>query len=157
LAQLLYAIPGIRTKVAASAGLVAILLSYTKVSHGELKQLDNSWQNTTAVAQFLSSHVQTGDTILTETGPPVMLASFNNNFPAHITTFDWFEYQKLSGLDAYAAAVTDGYFSYIEVTDESLEKESLHQEVNNIVSTNISNNYRLAYRIGPYQIYERKY
>ena len=101
--------------------------------------------------------VSPGVRIRTYVGPSAILASYERNHPANITTFDWFEYRNFQGDEAYINAVKDGYFNIIELEDESKSKNLLYQKVHLLVKQNLTDSYHLVYAKDNSYVYRREY
>lgn len=116
-----------------------------------------AWNSTHEVGQYLESRIIQGDKVLTQEGPPIMLALFDKNFPANITTFDWFSYRGDESLFAYEQAVKDGYFKYVEVQPDMVYPSGRKKEILGLITSSMEDIYTLTYSDGGHQIYERNY
>lgn len=136
--------------------LTSIFLVYLSFSFKAAAQFNDSWPNSNQVLSVLNQKVKSEDRILAQSGADVILSLYNRNFPTNTSTFDYFVYQKLTGLPAYTQATNDGYFNYIELyqdpnpndTDAILSKQ---------VQSNLADNYQLIYKQNGYLLYERNY
>lgn len=138
--------------------IYVLLLIFWLISYKDSQKFNSQWENATPVLNYLSEEIRPNDKLLTEAGPPAILATYERNYPINTTTFDWFEYHhNAQGDDSYAQAVKDGYFDVIEIEDENKDKNSLYSRVHKIVAENITDEYRLIYSKDGYQIFRRVY
>ncbi len=136
---------------------LASLILFWQLSYTDLDHYNNFWTNTASIDNYLASSTHQGDKVLTETGPSIILATYNQNYPINITTFDWFEYQKLIGDKAYNQALQDGYFDFIELESTDLSKKSDRSDLHDLVASQLDPNYKLQYSLDGYEIYKRIY
>ena len=133
-----------------------VFAGYWFLSYQDAKNYNTYWANSGEVLSYLSSEVKLGDTILAEVGPAAILSVYEKNHPVYTTTFDWFEYGKLQGPEAYAQAVQDGYFSYIEL-EEGPDRSSEKVELHNLIQENLADNYNIVYDNNGFLVYKRVY
>ncbi|OGG09779.1 hypothetical protein A2154_01625 [Candidatus Gottesmanbacteria bacterium RBG_16_43_7] len=147
-----------RFKLHYISGIISFLLlgAYIFLSIPDGKNFNVSWTDTRPAMRFFADHSQNGDRILTESGAAIILASYTNNHPEHITTFDWFLYRRLEGDEAYTAAVKDGYFSYVQLEDPSEIKEEHVANLSDKIRSTIGNSYTVAMQKDGLIVYQRK-
>ncbi|MFA6250132.1 MAG: glycosyltransferase family 39 protein [Candidatus Shapirobacteria bacterium] len=114
---------------------------------------ERQWLNASPMLAKLAEVVQNGDKVLTEGGATTIWSLYPVNSPFNITTFDWFEYQNLTGDYAYLQAIKDGYFDYIELDGQAEWRKSLTDQI----FTVINQNYQKIYTDNNFSIYERNY
>lgn len=146
-----------KTRRIAQAIIIFSLLLLAINSIKTSQRFNLLWPNTSKALDYLSLEIQPGDRVLSQTGPPVLLSTFNRNHPTNTTTFDWFEYRRVDQISAYAAAVGDGYFDYIEILTDSSHVTLRQQQINQSVINNLDNAYTLVYDQDSQQIYKRVY
>lgn len=115
------------------------------------------WNNSTELVNYLQARVVNGEKILSQEGPPVMLGVYNQNFPANVTTFDWFQYRGNEDITSYGEAVRDGYFKYIELQPNEDWDETRKREIIDEVEESMGDIYSLAYEGNGFYLYERNY
>jgi 4-amino-4-deoxy-L-arabinose transferase-like glycosyltransferase len=140
-----------------AAAVTTVLIIFWALSFNESQRFNSQWENTTPVLTYLSEEVHPNDKLLSEVGPPAILATYDKNYPINTTTFDWFEYRNTTGDESYAQAVKDGYFDVIEIEDENKYKNPTYLRVHNIVANSLTDGYRLIYSQDGYQIFRRVY
>jgi len=124
-------------------------------SYALAQQYNDSWLNITKAQNYLKGHVKTSDTILSESGEPMILALYDVNFPANTTTFNWFEYRGQSGDTAYGKAVKDGHFTWIEIMHDSFQNTENKTAIRDVIKTGLDENYTLSYTDETVEIYRR--
>lgn len=144
-------------KILAAGPVIMLLAVYSFYSYQYSKKYDYLWPNTYETQHILSSLIKPGDKVLAESGTAIMLAVYDINKPTNTTTFDWFEYQGFSGEKAFAVAVNDGYFDYIQLLKENISKDSLPERMFYVVKENMSDNYDMLYTTDTSYIYKRAY
>lgn len=137
--------------------LTLSLIIFWSISYKDAQKFNDQWENSTGIMNFLSKTTNNRDIVLTELGPPAILSVYDKDPPTNVVTFDWFQYRKLTGSEAYINAVKDGYFNLIELEDENKSKNSTYQKVHQIVKENLSDNYQLIYSENGYQVFQRVY
>ena len=135
----------------------ALLAMFSFKSYALSQQYNDLWLHSGDATVFLQSHVKSNETILTETGEPVILSLYETNFPANVTTFNWFEYRKKSGTDAYAQAVADGNFHWIELLSDDFANQGSFVDIRKTVKANMKDNYTLVHSSGYSEVYRRNF
>lgn len=118
---------------------------------------NSDWRNASNLLSHIPSLIKMDDLILSEEGPPVMLALYDINHPVNITTFDWFVYEGMQGKEAYVAAVDDGYFDLIQLADERFAKSSDQRSLHAAIANNIDEVYKPVFDDGDFTVYRRAY
>lgn len=143
------------TLVIGSLCLWLVFFAYS--SSFESKNFNRFWLDERPVSAYLKSKIQLGDKVLAESGSGPILATYETNFPLNITTFDWFDYASLTGKEAYALAVGNGYFDYIQLVDPETSKIPSTEEIYQVVLENLGENYHLVYHRDQFLVYQRNY
>jgi 4-amino-4-deoxy-L-arabinose transferase-like glycosyltransferase len=138
----------------ALATLTTGVLIFWLVSFQQAQRFNTLWPNTAAASDFLTSHSRLGSKILTQTGDETILALYDQNPPFNITTFDWIGYRQLPAHQAYAQAVSDGYFDLIELLTPDTPTTPEFTQVGEIVRQNLPTRYRLSYSDSAVEIYQ---
>lgn len=146
----------IKTQIIASGLLFIASIEFAFVSYINLSHFNHLWQNSTPVLSYLSDHVRTGDKLLAEVGAGAILATYDQDSPTNVTTFDWFTYKDLIGDDAYIQAIRDGYFNYIELDGNTQSSGQIHSSLHNYVISSISSTlYQQVFNKKGFLVYER--
>ncbi|HUW22092.1 MAG TPA: glycosyltransferase family 39 protein [Candidatus Bathyarchaeia archaeon] len=138
-----------------AASLAVFLIAFVSFSYQAADRYNYLWLDSSLILNYLTSVVKSGDKLLIEIGPPVILATYDYNNPVNNTTFDWFEYQGESGDQAYAQAAADGYFDYIQLTSNRKIENGIFERVHRQIWENLGDNYRLVYADGDFYLYRR--
>lgn len=133
------------------------LVVYSKESYIKAQRYNSLWLNTYSTSEYFKKVVTPGDKILIESGTSVILQLYDENFPLNASTFDWFAYSNTSGEKAYAMAVRDGYFNWIELIRENKPKEYALKKLHKTVMGHMNDNYKLIYSNDSSLIYARVY
>lgn len=120
-------------------------LFYWVYGYKEAHKYNEMWQNATEMLEELPKFVGNGDKVLAEIGAPAILATYEKNFPANTTTFDWFEYKKLQGEKAYELALKEGYFDLVELDGGNSPKDPVNVKLHNLVRKYVEFHYDLVY------------
>lgn len=140
----------------AGDAVVAIILFWF-FSYQDAQKYNLLWKNTDTPLAYLASEVKSEDKILSELGASTMLALYEKDFPTNVTTFDWLEYKKHSGLPAYKGAVSDGYFNYIVLESEDVPKLESFERVHEIVIESTEENYSIIYDKDGFSVLKRNF
>ena len=138
-------------KVISSIALTSIFIYYIFNHQYILNYLRNGWLNTDDTNWYIANRVNHGSRVLSESGAPTVLYLFNVVEPSNIVTFEWFNYSKLQGSEAYSQAVADGYFNLIELSGTYTSDP----EIALLVKQNMGDRYTPVYKKGAFEIYEK--
>jgi hypothetical protein len=115
------------------------------------------WFDTRNVMTFFNQKVKSGDRVLAESGASIILANYPHNHPLYVTTFDWFTYYDKEGIEAYTAAVADGYFTYIQLEHTNLFKNDDIADKSNEIAKSINEHYTSVYDQDGAIVYKRTF
>jgi len=136
----------------AKYSLPILAFMYFIYSYNQLFQFEHTWKNTRVLSNFLKTEVKPENKILTESGGATILALYDNIFPPKgIVTFDWIDYSGLTGNEAYLQAIKDGYFDYIELSQEREEQK----ELSSLIRIEMAASYSLIFKADTFEVYER--
>lgn len=127
------------------ASVIALFI-WSRVQHSGLEQ---SWPNSREVMEFLKVHATEETRILAEADDVAVIALSDKVSEQNITGPFYFEYQGEEGDLAYANAVSDGYFSFIQ-----LEAEDSTLALT--LEGDLDEKYDLVYDQVPFRVYELK-
>ena len=148
----LYSFKNIYFKYLITTLFGAIFINYYFNSRLILYELQNSWDNTKKLQEYLVRNVKTNDKILTENGGAVILSLYDITFPPkNIVTFDWIDYSNLQDENGYIQAVNDVYFDFIELDGQFSDEDSL----DGLIKDQMKNNYQLVYRKDNFDVYKK--
>ena len=145
------------SKIAINLALVTVLVCFGYYSWVNSQQFNHSWINEESLLAYLSTNIALGDKVLAENGSGPILAVYENNFPMNVSSFDWLDYAAMTGPEAYEAAVSSGYFDYIQLTKSNVYRIPSAQEIYEVVHQNIGENYHLAFSRNEFLVYKRNY
>ena len=131
-------------------GVLGVVLIYLWIgwnSRQTVVALERSWTNTDRVMRQLASMVEQTDTILSSEDDITVLMVPQIPY-AQITGLFFFEYNDLSGEEAYVRALEDGYFSFV------LLNNSAHGELTDKLEAALGISYRLVFEEDPFTIYQ---
>lgn len=157
LASLLVKFTNPVSKATAFSILIIILGFYAQLSYNQAQRFNVMWDNNNQMLAALNNVVKNNDKVLTEVGAGAILATYDKNYPTNTITFDWLEYNGLKGDDAYAKAVNDGYFNYIELERETRPEDNSHSRLHNLIKKNLADTYQPIYNQDGYVIYKRRF
>jgi hypothetical protein len=135
--------------------LIAIL--YIPLNIYFANRFNYLWPNFDKGLLYLQENMKPKDRLLTENGSSIMLSAFGSLSPINVTTFDWFEYKKIVGSEAYKNALKEGYFTYIELEKDTFIKSDSYKSLNKIVSDNLDINYQKVVETDDYVILKREF
>jgi len=133
--------------------MVAGLLLYMVTEKQLLSELEHEWIDTGEMVEMLSPLVGPEDKVLTESGAVTILALYEKTHPSNVTTLDWIEYRGRNDNEAYAQAVHDGYFDFIELHGSFEAKKDIVEMIRRELPTR----YKLVETKGLFEIYARTY
>lgn len=146
-----------KLKVLVSLITVIALVGYLLFSYQNLSKFNNLWVNTTSGSRYLDENVTKGDKVLTESGAATILTLFPKTGIENINTFDYLKYEGIEGEAAYAKAVEDGYFQYIELQASISPKAESNVRMHDLVVRSMDTNYDLIYEQDRIQVYKRAF
>lgn len=155
LTNLVYAAKSKVWRIGTSTVVATALACFWITSYSNLPTYNNQWHNANAMLQYMHDHTKTGDKVLAEVGAAAILTNYDHNFPPNTTTFDYFEYRGQTGEIAFRHALSDGYFSMIELDGGDATSEQAHSGMHNLVRDNLKSNYKVTYHSADFVIYER--
>lgn len=135
--------------------LVVFLLTYAYLSFFSAKKYNALWKDSTYLLYYFMDNIEYNDLVLTELGPPLMLATYRKNPPLNYTTFNWFEYKNVNGERAYKKAIEDKYFDYVQINSYSDPKVTTYANIYTGVITSIDKNYELVFKKDNYYVYKK--
>lgn len=115
------------------------------------------WPNYSKTLDYLEHNVDKGDIVLSENSATVILSGSKNINVDDIKTFDWFTYKNKVGKEAYALAVFEGYFKYIELEYVSISKPETYKEIYKVVADNLTGNYSQVFVDDNSVVYKRDF
>lgn len=115
------------------------------------------WPNFGTAINYLEDNMKSTDRLLSENGSSIILTTYEGLSPHNVVTFDWFEYKNKTGEAAYRQAITEGYFSFIELETNSYTKPEGYALLNSIVQENLDNNYSVVIENKDYMVYKRNF
>lgn len=142
------------TKTVVVITLVGYFVLAAIFSYSDANQYNYLWTNTSSISEYLIQNTLPGDKILTESGASTILTLYDYNFPTNITTFDFLEYQKMTGDQAYIQALKDGYFDLIQLENSNAIRENIELDTYLLVKSHMEN-YKLSYSNSNFDIYKR--
>lgn len=137
--------------------VITLTIFFWVTSYSDAKAYNSAWRDNTKVLSALNKEVTRGSKILTELGAATLLSTHHSNHPTNVSTFDWLEYRNMSGEEAYANAVNDGYFDYLVLEDQYQPKSGVNKKLHDTITKNIDNQYYTTYEGDGYLIYKRSY
>jgi hypothetical protein len=144
-------------KTSLSLALIFSLVSFTFFALIDSQRFNNLWLNETSLLSYLQRTIGLGDKVLVESGSGPILATYQQNFPLNVTTFDWLDYAATQGEEAYSLAVASGYFDYIQLVNPKIFKIPSTAKVHRVVAQNIEENYNLVYNENNFLVYKRNF
>ena len=130
-----------------------VLLGYFYLMHYKIES--DYFIDTTNLREFVSVSAKLDDKILTEVGTQIVLAAYNKTSPGNSYTYDWFEYNGISGPKAYGMAVKDGYFDIIQINGNWFTRRPIYQQISDNVLSNLDEKYELKYKEENFYVYIR--
>jgi len=113
--------------------------------------LEHFWPNTTAALTYLAQNVTSGDRILAETDDVVTLTLSSKIPSSSINGPFYFAYGGSVGEKAYLAAISDGYFQYIELDGLIFSAQLLQA-----IEEGTTKTYNKVFDDGKVRIYSKK-
>lgn len=138
-------------QLAGTCVLIAAALFYMRAEARYLDELEHGWINADAMLAVLAEHTRLGNKVLSEQGASTILYLYNKIPPENVTTFDWMEYQGMTGEDAYLQAVRDGYFDFIELDGQ------FNPNLAAKIQPELEGKYSRVYFETPFEIYARSF
>lgn len=132
---------------------LVIFLFYMVVEKQLLSELEHAWIDTGEMVEVLLPLVGPEDKVLTEAGAATILALYDKTHPSNVTTLDWIDYRGRNDNQAYAQAVRDGYFNFIELHGRVEAKKDLTE----MIRLELPGRYTLVETREPFEIYARIY
>jgi len=130
-----------------------VLLGYFYLMHYKIES--DYFIDTTNLREFVSVSAKLDDKILTEVGTQIVLAAYNKTSPGNSYTYDWFEFNGISGPKAYGMAVKDGYFDIIQINGNWFTRRPIYQQISDNVLSNLDEKYELKYKEENFYVYIR--
>lgn len=144
-------------QAASLAGIVLLFLSFWGVSYHQAQAYNHMWTNSNDMLAYLRTNTKPDTKVLAEVGASAILVNYDQDFPPNTTTFDWFEYQHKTGVDAYQAALRDGYFDLIELDGGDSTDEDVHNHMHTLIRKNLGDNYEVGYKTKDFTVYRRTF
>lgn len=143
-------------KLFSGAATFVALVAFWIVSFVQTLPYNTLWQDTRPIKPVIETKITKSDKILSESGVPFILDVYDSIYPLNVTTFDYFEYRKMTGNEAYIAAVTDGYFDVIQLNGKDQYSTSANSLRGTVLSS-LKDNYRVIFEGEHYVMYRRAY
>ena len=128
--------------------LAIFLIGYIVLNQFEAQKFNSAWPNYSNALNFLSQNTTKDDNLLAEETSSILL-------PSNVFTFNRFSYKGLEGAPAYKAAVSDGYFNYIELNNGLGVKSDTKGGLKEIVSEQMADSYFSVFSDGNFSVYKR--
>ena len=137
-------------KVVSLVVVVALIGVNYATARSVLADIESAWPNSSGSIAYLRSSVTREDRILAEGDDIYALGLFGHITPEHITGPFVFTYGVHEGMEAYAVALTDKYFRFVELERTYFSESDIQK-----IQTQLSINYALVWTDDAIQIYER--
>jgi len=134
---------------------IVLILGYASLVQGY--KYGFGWIDNGQVVEYITAKTNQDDLILSVEGPVTMMSVYDKNHPLHVTTYDWLSYRQSEGLEAYAQAMSDAYFNYVLIYQDSALISDNFREVQTAIKSNKDDSYQLVYQDQFYQLYQRRY
>lgn len=134
---------------------IVLILGYASLVQGY--KYGFGWIDNGRVVEYITAKTNQDDLILSVEGPVTMMSVYDLNHPLHVTTYDWLSYRQSEGLEAYAQAMSDAYFNYVLIYQDSALISDNFREVQTAIKSNKDDSYQLVYQDQFYQLYQRRY